>query len=323
MFPGAASTKLHLEKNYKRDFLSISCGKYSYGHPRLEVAGGGDKPRSLSIGEYCSIAFDCVFFVGWQGRHPMDTMSTFPLHALFSEIPTDKGSYNKGGVESLYNEKDLDLSIGNDVWIGARTVVMAGVKIGNGAVIGTGSIVTKDVPPYAIVAGVPAKIIKYRFGQQIIDRLEATKWWEFEPSFLKDVLGSLALSTSVELCLDILERVRSEGSKAPSSGAAYNVDHVKVVEGAINISGWAFDRQNGKKTDLILDGLPDEYESEVLVVERKDVSLVHPIAHPDCGFTINVRRVDRADLDLDLAGLPFSIYANGEFGQREIVVTKR
>ena len=69
------------------------------------------------------------------------------------------------------------IHIGNDVWIGARSIIMDGVSIGDGAIVAAGSVVTKDVPPYAVVGGSPAKIIKYKFSQDIIDRLEEIQWW--------------------------------------------------------------------------------------------------------------------------------------------------
>lgn len=75
--------------------------------------------------------------------------------------------------------------IGNDVWIGDRVFVKNGIKIGTGAVIGAGAVVTKDVPPYAVVAGVPAKVIKYRFSEAVIEKLLASKWWRLDDSLIK------------------------------------------------------------------------------------------------------------------------------------------
>ncbi|MCK2124865.1 hypothetical protein MJ643_30305 [Pseudomonas sp. PNPG3] len=82
---------------------------------------------------------------------------------------------------------------------------MAGVTIGNGAIIAAGAVVTSNVPPYAIVGGIPAKVIKYRFDDATIDRLQRSRWWEMSPVQLWEKLGSASFSTSVDLCLDLLE----------------------------------------------------------------------------------------------------------------------
>lgn len=315
MFPGPASTKVYLEKNYKRDFLTISCGSHTYGHPRIEVATNGDLPRRLVIGDYCSIAFDCVFFVGWQGRHPMDTLSTYPLHALFAETPKGE-SFEKGGIESEYNDCNLDVEIGSDVWIGARTIVMAGIKIGNGAVIGSGSIVTKDVPPYAIVAGAPAKIIKYRFDNERISRLEKSRWWELNPSVIKEVLGSLAVSTSVDKCLDILESQKSRLDKLRAENSIrYNVDGVSVNGCIIKVSGWAFDRLSGERINLKVADLPVGATCEIVRAERPDVLSMYPIADNLCGFNIIVCVVEALASELNEEELPFTIYATSNAGE--------
>ena len=93
--------------------------------------------------------------------------------------------------------------IGNDVWIGKRAIIKAGVKIGDGAVVGAGAVVTKDVPPYAIVAGVPAKIIKYRFDEDTIAQLLKTKWWNLSDEELEKRAGNI---TNVHEFLMDLER---------------------------------------------------------------------------------------------------------------------
>lgn len=83
---------------------------------------------------------------------------------------TDHNSYDE--FKEIY--------IGNDVWIGQRAMVMGGVRIGNGAVVGAGAVVTKDVPPYTIVGGVPAKIIRYRFSDKVVKKLQSSKWWDYD-----------------------------------------------------------------------------------------------------------------------------------------------
>lgn len=112
----------------------------------------------VDIGHYCSIANNVS--IG-QGEHDLSLIST---HAVFYDDAFD-----------VLTKKPC--SIGHDVWIGVDAVVLRGVKIGNGAVIGANSVVTKDVPPYAIVVGSPARIIKYRFTQEKINAIEESQWW--------------------------------------------------------------------------------------------------------------------------------------------------
>jgi acetyltransferase-like isoleucine patch superfamily enzyme len=161
-FPGNASTLEYLLTNYSLSFLTIFCGKYSYGHPSIEIASD-DSPRKLTIGNYCSIANGVVIFVGRQGRHNMDTLSSYPLGMLINPNirtrDTDPASGKIFCTPSACLENNLDVNIGNDVWIGTRSIIMAGVTIGNGAVVGANSVVTKDVPPYAAVGGLSATVM--------------------------------------------------------------------------------------------------------------------------------------------------------------------
>ncbi|MDE6871395.1 MAG: CatB-related O-acetyltransferase [Bacteroidales bacterium] len=129
------------------------------------------------IGKFCSIGPEVL--IGGLPSHPLNLKSTFP------------GFYQKDssfyGVEPEYeyNEPEFkQVTIGNDVWIGARAMILDGVCVGDGAVIGAGAVVTKDVPPYAIVGGVPAKIIKFRFAEpEILDMLKS-QWWN-DPKYIR------------------------------------------------------------------------------------------------------------------------------------------
>ena len=129
------------------------------------------------VGKFCSIAGETK--IG-MGTHTLDKISTSPI---FTEAKNGtKHSWVKESAVNPFNR----VKVGNDVWIGVRTMVMGGVTIGDGAVIGAGSIVTKDVPPYAVVVGVPAKVIRYRFTQEQIDTLLAHPWWQLPEEQLKE-----------------------------------------------------------------------------------------------------------------------------------------
>ena len=127
--------------------------------------------QNTAIGSFCSIANDVLIGLG---KHPIDAFSTSTI------FYRTNNTFSIQLVKSNSPFKEYEfIDIGNDVWIGARSVILDGVKIGNGAVIAANSVVTKDVPPYAVVGGSPAKIIKYRFSEEKINKLLLLKWWEW------------------------------------------------------------------------------------------------------------------------------------------------
>jgi len=134
---------------------NIQIGKATYGNLFVRVHKGS--PYKLIIGNYCSIANETVFIL--HDEHHVDTVSTFPFknHVLKENEPE---AFSKGNIV-----------IDDDVWIGYRCMILSGVHIGQGAVIAAGAVVTKDIPPYAIAGGVPARVIKYRFSKVIVDEL--------------------------------------------------------------------------------------------------------------------------------------------------------
>jgi len=137
---------------------NVKIGDYSYIEPYTSVI-------SANIGKFCSIG-KCCQIGPW--KHPTDYISTSPeILRKILKCP------------DLYSDLPQRAEIGNDVWIGSNSVIMGGVKIGNGAVIGAGAVVTKDVPDYAIAAGVPAKVIRYRFEEEVIKQLNALCWWDW------------------------------------------------------------------------------------------------------------------------------------------------
>lgn len=148
----------------------ISVGLNTYGLGSQTVLLFRDDDRVI-IGSYCSIAFGVTIIA--SGEHNFKGVANYPFRARFFG-DGDRDTYSKGRVE-----------IGNDVWIGARATILSGVRIGDGAVIGAGAVVVNDVPSYAIVGGVPARVIKFRFDADVIERLLEICWWDWEPELVK------------------------------------------------------------------------------------------------------------------------------------------
>ncbi len=126
----------------------------------------------LKIGKFCSIACGAKFIFN-AANHALQSLSTYPFPIFFEEwnLPTDTASIAKAW------DSHGDINVGNDVWIGYEAVIFSGVTIGDGAIIGTRAVVTKDVPPYTIVGGVPAKPIRKRFDEETVKKLENIRWW--------------------------------------------------------------------------------------------------------------------------------------------------
>lgn len=173
------SQKMQLE--YEKLIASggLHMGRHTYGRPMVDAYRGSE--ASVWIGNFCSISKDVVFVTG--GIHPVNWVSTYPFRFLWNlpgvfedGMPTTKG----------------DIKIGSDVWIGTGAMVMSGVQIGDGAVVAARSVVTKDVPPYSIVGGVPAKVINYRFDQETIRHLLEIKWWEWNDEKIQANIGLLS-----------------------------------------------------------------------------------------------------------------------------------
>ena len=129
---------------------------------------------TLTIGKYCSIACGAKFIFN-SANHTLHSLSTYPF-----PIFTAEWEWPVSRIAEAWDNKG-DITVGNDVWIGFEAVILAGVAIGDGAIIGARAVVTRDVPPYAIVGGVPARTIRPRFAPEIIAELEALRWWDYPP----------------------------------------------------------------------------------------------------------------------------------------------
>ena len=138
----------------------------------------------LIVGKFCSIACGAKFMFT-SGNHTMKSLSTYTFPIFFDEWELDPVN-----IRDAWDNKG-DIVIGNDVWIGYEAVIMQGVTIGDGAIIGTRALVTKDVPPYTIVGGAPAKPIRNRFSEEIIAKLLEMKWWDWPEERIKANIAAI------------------------------------------------------------------------------------------------------------------------------------
>lgn len=168
-------------------------GRHSYGE--IDVRTWDRNNAVVEGGNFCSIGPNVVVCV--DGNHKYTTFSTFPFH-IFPQTP-DRSVWAPWGKETP--------KIGNDVWIGADVLILSGVTIGDGAVVAARSVLTKPVPPYAVVAGNPARVVKYRFDQETISEFLRLKWWDLpDEVILRDLVP---LGANIPAVLEKLKQIRS------------------------------------------------------------------------------------------------------------------
>jgi acetyltransferase-like isoleucine patch superfamily enzyme len=165
-------TRSETQQFYTKDLFKghkYVIGEYTYGKPKVLFDNGSE---NLVIGKYCSIAEEVTILLG--GNHSTSWLTTYPFNKLYNSVyqefaPHQEFPSSKGSVE-----------IGHDVWIGYRTLILSGVKIGNGAIIAAGSVITKEIGPYEIWGGNPARLIRKRFSENQIKELQKIAWWDWD-----------------------------------------------------------------------------------------------------------------------------------------------
>jgi acetyltransferase-like isoleucine patch superfamily enzyme len=189
----ANQTRIYLAHLVARRAGQIAIGAYTYGRPKVRFTESGAR---LRIGRYSSIADGVEILLG--GNHRLDWATTYPFPAMKQLWPA------AGGLPGSDASRG-DVIIGHDVWLGSQCMLLSGVTIGHGAVVAARAVVTRDVPPYAVVAGNPAKIVKMRFDEARIAALLATRWWDL-PHEAVEVVLPLLLSDRIEVLTAELER---------------------------------------------------------------------------------------------------------------------
>jgi len=170
--------------------VEVGRGSFVVGPTRIAAAAG----HPITIGAFCSVA---GFVAMTSGNHPLATPATYatrngPFAGVFADVPSEGGA----------------ITVGPDVWVASHAVVMAGVSVGAGAVIAAGAVVTRDVPPYAIVAGVPARVVRYRFEPHVVEWLLRLRWWDWADERIRANAGFFrrTLPGATEADLRDLER---------------------------------------------------------------------------------------------------------------------
>lgn len=175
----------------------IEVGPYSYGYRRMQVLEWNEG-ASLRIGAYCSIAGDVRFVLG--GNHRTDWITTFPFGHMYHDVFGPDAAPGQPATRG-------DITVGNDVWLGQGCTILSGVTIGDGAVVAMGAMVTRDIGPYEVWGGNPARCVALRFAPDVVDRLLALRWWELPEPVIRRMVPDLSLAPGAEV-LDRLEAAR-------------------------------------------------------------------------------------------------------------------
>lgn len=175
------------QEKFKKRYPNYTIGTASYGLP---IVHDSHRLTTLKIGAYCSIANNVQIFLG--GQHCINSVSSYPFPFFFQ-------------MDEMYKEKSLktdsrgDVVIGSDVWLCANCIILSGVTIGHGAVIANGAVISRDVEPYAVMAGNPAKQIKWRFDEATRNALLESAWWEWPEDEISKIMEKLCSEDTTDL----------------------------------------------------------------------------------------------------------------------------
>jgi acetyltransferase-like isoleucine patch superfamily enzyme len=171
----------------------MNIGSYTYGSQNIKIYQWGEN-KKLYIGKFCSLADNIKIYLG--GNHRVDWITTYPFGLINEKIFNTYNVKHNGHPKS-----NGDVVIGNDVWIGNDVTIMSGINISDGAVIAANSHVVKNIEPYSIVGGNPARLIKKRFSEDQIQKLQEIKWWDWENDKINKNL-SLICSDNIQIFID-------------------------------------------------------------------------------------------------------------------------
>lgn len=197
-FPKLKKSDPSTSNEFKKGKSLIKTGRFTYGIENIDIKEYGEG-ANLTIGSFCSLATNITVFLG--GNHRSDWISTFPFgHIYQDKIKSPKliGHPSTNG----------DIKIGSDVWIGHGSTIMSGIEIGSGSIIAANSVVTKDVPPYTIAGGNPAKLIKTRFSNDAIDLLLEIKWWDLSLDSIENIIPILCQHPNISTLKKILQDIK-------------------------------------------------------------------------------------------------------------------
>jgi acetyltransferase-like isoleucine patch superfamily enzyme len=180
----------------------VTIGRYTYGLSPNSIIRP-TKQAPVTIGSFSSFAPGVVILA--HADHPTKFTTTYPLKTLFCNLHSENFDFEWTNHDAITKGP---VGIGHDVWVGQNALILSGVKIGNGAIIGAGAVVTKDIPSYAIAVGNPARVIKYRFSEEIIYALNELEWWNLSDENIKKLLPYFYNSPE-----NLIEYLRSTFSK--------------------------------------------------------------------------------------------------------------